>query len=80
MFGLWVPVNFDTVTQIILTIARKILILYIKTGEEQAYFSTELSLVITYCTDGNTVFKCDSDKNSLVIICPCLKVHSLKIC
>ena len=21
-----------------------------------------------YCTDGNTVFRCDSDKNSLVVI------------
>ena len=24
--------------------------------------------VVSPCTDGNTVFRCDSDKNSLVII------------
>ena len=32
------------------------------------------------CTDENAVFRCDSNKNSLVIICLYLKVHSLKIC
>ena len=31
-----------------------------------------------YCTDENAVFRCDSDKNSLVIIFLYLKVHSLK--
>ena len=30
------------------------------------------------CTDGNIVFRCDSDKNSLVIILYVLKVHFLK--
>ena len=33
-----------------------------------------------WCTDENAVFRCDSDKNSLVIICLYLKVHFLKIC
>ena len=28
---------------------------------------------VTVCTDGNTVLRCDSNKNSLVIICLCLK-------
>ena len=32
------------------------------------------------CTDENAVFRCDSDKNSLVMIRLYLKVHSLKIC
>ena len=26
------------------------------------------AILPTYCTDGNTGFRCDSDKNSLVII------------
>ena len=73
MFGLWVPVNFDTVTQIILTIARKILILYIKTGVEQAYFSTELSLVITYLEYFHSFFSCFMiyilHRIGLVLIC-----------
>ena len=29
---------------------------------------TPTSLFLLYCTDGNTVFRCESDKNSLVII------------
>ena len=45
---------------------------------ERARTGIHKALEDSYCTDENAVFRCDSDKNSLVISCLYLKVHFLK--